>query len=398
MEIIQSCQEENTICENSQKIYRENSPEKNYFNKVNIKPWGKEYLAYQNNKIGIWILHINKDAETSLHCHFKKDSILIPLQGCFKINLFNNYRILHALDSLYVPRNIFHGIHAYSDDAILLEIELYTEKINYTDKNDLLRLKDIYIRDNDKYETSITERIAEDNEIMNLHEDSKFTFKDTKLNIITIEHSTNLENIDKAILLEGSMFINGVNISAGSLVDLTSQYSLLTPNVKLLCFHNLNYTYLQKIIYSKTHLRDYLNITKTANIGLTSGCFDILHTGHLKNLKQSKKLCNKLFVCLSSDNQIKRLKGMKRPINNLNDRINMLIHFEFIDNLILYEEIDDNTEKELDTIMSIVNPNIWFKGTDYKTEEILQKHPILKKIKLIELEDGKSTTNIANKI
>ena len=89
---------------------------------------------------------------------------------------------------------------------------------------------------------------------------------------------------------------------------------------------------------------------------------------------------------------------MKRPINNLNDRINMLIHFEFIDNLILYEEIDDNTEKELDNIMSIVNPNIWFKGTDYKIEEILQKHPILKKIKLIELEDGKSTTNIANKI
>jgi len=189
MEIIQSCQEEINICENAQKKCRENSIEKNYFYKVNIKPWGKEYLAYQNSKIGIWILHINKDAETSLHCHFKKDSILIPLQGCFKINLFNDYRIIHALDSLYIPRNIFHGIHAYSNDSILLEIEVYTEKINYTDKNDLLRLKDIYIRDNDKYETSVTERIAEDNEIMNFHEDTEFTLNDTKIKILNIDNN-----------------------------------------------------------------------------------------------------------------------------------------------------------------------------------------------------------------
>ena len=47
--------------------------------------------------------------------------------------------------------------------------------------------------------------------------------------------------------------------------------------------------------------------------------------------------------------------------------------------------------------MSIVNPEIWFKGSDYNMEQIFKKHPILKKIKIIELEEGKSTTNIINK-
>jgi rfaE bifunctional protein nucleotidyltransferase chain/domain len=204
------------------------------------------------------------------------------------------------------------------------------------------------------------------------------------------------ENFDKIFLLEGSMFINGSVISAGSLVDLSSSYSLLTHNVKLLCFRNVNYGYLNKIIYSKSHLLDYLKRFNIANIGLTSGCFDIVHTGHLKTLKLSKKMCNKLFVCLSSDNQINRLKGSKRPINKLEDRINMLMHYEFIDNIILYEEIDDIYEKELDTIIHIINPEFWFKGSDYTKEQIIEKHPTLKNIKLFELEDGKSTTNIVN--
>lgn len=90
MEFIKNTKEEIQICINSLIGIREKSIKIDYFNKVNDKPWGKEYLAFQNNQIGIWILHINKDQETSLHCHFKKDTILFPLLGSFKINLYNN--------------------------------------------------------------------------------------------------------------------------------------------------------------------------------------------------------------------------------------------------------------------------------------------------------------------
>lgn len=399
MEFIKNINDEQDICNSSLIGKRENSLKIDYFNKVNDKPWGKEYLAFQNKQIGIWILHVNKDQETSLHCHFKKDTILIPLYGYFKINLYNNYKILNLFDSLYVPRNTFHGIHSYKDDGVLMEIEIYTEKIEYTDKNDLLRIKDIYNRDKDKYETSVSERSPNENEIMNFVYPNKYYIENTQISIFKLncldELKTNYETI---IVLNGSLYSEGKKITSGSFLDLEKKHSFLTEYIEVLCLSNVDYKYLKKIICSKNHLKDFLEINKLNKIGLTSGCFDILHEGHIKNLKICKKNCDYLFVCLSSDEQIKRLKGEKRPINNLTDRINMLINYDFIDTVILYDEINDLLESELDNIMNIINPYVWFKGNDYNIEDIFKKHPSLKNIKLIDLIEGKSTTNIIKKI
>ena len=399
MEFIKTTKEEECICNKSSIGKKENSTKINYFNKVNDKPWGKEYLAFQNKQIGIWILHVNKDQETSLHCHFKKDTILIPLHGYFKINLYNNYKILNLFDSLYIPRNTFHGIHSYIDNGVLMEIEIYTEQIKYTDKNDLLRIKDIYNRDKHTYETSVNERDPNENEIMNFVYPNKYYIQSTEISVVKVNKLDQLlQNYEQVIILEGCLYSEGKRISPGSFINLNQEHSFLTEYVELLCLSNINYKYLNKIICSKSHLKDFLEIHKLYNIGLTSGCFDILHEGHIQNLKICKKNCDYLFVCLSSDEQIKRLKGNKRPINNLSDRINMLIQFDFIGSIILYDEYNDVLETELDNIMNIINPDIWFKGNDYNTEDILNKHPNLKNIKLINLVEGKSTTNIIKQI
>ena len=399
MEFIKNIKEEKELCNKSLIGIRENTKQIDYFNKVNDKPWGKEYLAYQNKNIGIWILHINCDQETSLHCHFKKDTILIPLTGCFKINLYNKYRILHMFDSIFVPRNTFHGIHSYVNNGILMEIEVYTENIEYTDKNDLLRIKDIYNRDKDKYETSVLERMPNENEIMNFINPNNYWLDKTNVSIIKANTLIDLKNkYDKIILLEGSMYSDGKRLTSGSFIDINEEFSLLTEYIEVLCLSNIDYTYLNKIIYSKNHLKDFVIKNSTKNIGLTCGCFDILHEGHITNLKLCKKKCDKLYVCLSSDEQIQRLKGEKRPINKLEDRINMLIHYDFIDFIILYDEINDEHQCELDNIINIINPEIWFKGNDYTKEDIIKIHPSLKHIELINLIKGKSTTNLINKI
>ena len=401
MEFVKSSIEENNICNNSSVKLRENSEKINYLNKVNDKPWGKEYLAYQNSQIGIWILHVNKDQETSLHCHFKKDTILMNVSGIFKINLYNSYKILNLFECVYVPRNTFHGIHSYTENGILMEIEIYTTKIQYTDKNDLLRIKDMYSRDKTNYETSVKEREPVENEIMNFHLANKYKCNNVDFLILDVNafESLNASSYERVIILDGIAFVDGIRVTSGSLIDLTKQYSLLSDSASVLCLSNINHKYLNKIICSKTHLIDYLNsMTIKKNIGLTSGCFDILHEGHIANLKKCKQNCDVLFVCLSSDTQIKKLKGDLRPINNINDRINMLINFDFIDKIILYEETDYALETELDNIMNIINPTTWFKGTDYTKESIFKKHPYLKNIKLIDLVEGKSTTNIINKI
>lgn len=403
MEFIQKTKEENDMCEKSCIGLRENSNRIDYFNKVNDKPWGKEYLAYQNKYIGIWILHVNNEQETSLHCHFKKDTILIPLYGHFKINLYNDYRILSIFESLYIPRNTFHGIHSYVNDGILMEIEIYTEKVEYTDKNDLLRIKDIYNRDKDKYETSVYERDPLENEIMTFMYPNQYSFGKTNVSVLGVNCSDDLYKLsnkyNKIILLEGSLYTDGKRITSGSFINLREPISLLTEKVVVLCLSNIDYKYLQKIIYSKNHLKDYLLKNKNiGKLGLTCGCYDIIHEGHITNMKICKKQCDVLYVCLSSDTQIQRLKGDTRPINKLEDRINMLIHYDFIDLIILYDEINDENETELDNIINIINPDTWFKGKDYIKETILKKHPTLRNIELIDLIEGKSTTNIVNKI
>ena len=59
-----------------------------YDNKLVIKPWGYEYTIYRHqNKLSVTFLKINKNHRTSLHCHPKKKTGFIVLDGKAKIQL-----------------------------------------------------------------------------------------------------------------------------------------------------------------------------------------------------------------------------------------------------------------------------------------------------------------------
>ena len=236
---------------------------------------------------------------------------------------------------------------------------------------------------------------------MNFHLEGFYNINNTRVYIQKINCFDEISVTEtKIILLEGVLFSDGKRVTSGSFIELNSQHTILSDNITILCLSNIDHGCLKKIIHSKNHLIDYLilNNVKTQTLGLTCGCFDIIHDGHTKNLKTCKKHCDILAVCLSSDEQIKRLKGSTRPINSITDRVGMLINFDFVDLVILYDETNDALETELDNIMNIINPDIWFKGTDYTKDDIIRKHPSLKKIVLVDIIQGKSSTNIIKKI
>ena len=139
-------------------------------------------------------------------------------------------------------------------------------------------------------------------------------------------------------------------------------------------------------------------LLQNKKIVLTSGCFDILHIGHLHNLKKCKSYGDTLIVCLSNDEQIKQLKGLNRPVNNYQDRINLFKTIPYVDYIILYNENNIDTEETLGDIMKILDPNYWIKGSDYNKADIINKHPYLRNIILIDNLEYKSTTNIIKKI
>lgn len=126
-------------------------------------------------------------------------------------------------------------------------------------------------------------------------------------------------------------------------------------------------------------------------IVFTNGCFDVLHIGHLTYLEEAKKLGDILILGLNSDNSIKRLKGDKRPINNLNDRIIFLNKLDFIDFIIPF---DEDTPLE---IIKLIEPDILVKGGDYEIDSVIGRE-FAKETIILPFVDGKSSTNIINKL
>lgn len=128
-------------------------------------------------------------------------------------------------------------------------------------------------------------------------------------------------------------------------------------------------------------------------IVFTNGCFDILHIGHIKYLKEAKARGDILVLGLNSDESVKRLKGPTRPINREKDRMDMLAEMEFIDYVVLFEE---DTPYNL---IAQVMPDILVKGGDYQVDNIVGADIVRNsggKVEIIPFVEGKSTTNIIN--
>lgn len=360
-----------------------------YKNCVCVKPWGYEFLAYESEKIGIWCLTINKGHSTSLHCHFKKDTILFVLSGCAKIGLIDNDVIdLPVSSYVRIPKNKFHSISSFSDVTTLLEVEVFTHDAHFSDKNDLLRIDDQYLREKTGYAQSINI----DYDISKygyfwLGNDGTYTIDSTQISVDTVTDSTYKEGL----IIDGTAYINGYYAKEGSFVKQN------VDNCKILTVSNPYMKEDSKIIYSIEHLECVKNRLQNNTISLTSGCFDILHVGHIHNLKTAKQQSDVLIVCLSSDNQIKKIKGPKRPINNIEDRLNLFKTISYVDYVVLYDENNIDTEETLDSIIKVLDPDIWFKGDDYKVEDILAKHPSLRKVSIIPNILNKSTTEIVKK-
>jgi D-beta-D-heptose 7-phosphate kinase/D-beta-D-heptose 1-phosphate adenosyltransferase len=127
------------------------------------------------------------------------------------------------------------------------------------------------------------------------------------------------------------------------------------------------------------------------NIIFTNGCFDIIHSAHIRLLQFSKKLGDILIVGINSDSSVKRLKGEHRPINDITERCTLLQNLGFIDYIVIF---NDDTPLN---ILSIIKPNIIVKGGDYSKETIIGSE-YAKEIVIYDYMNGISSTKTISKI
>ncbi len=125
-------------------------------------------------------------------------------------------------------------------------------------------------------------------------------------------------------------------------------------------------------------------------IVFTNGCFDLLHLGHVRYLREAGKLGDILIVGLNSDASVKRMKP-QRPINEELHRAEVLAALEMVDYVTIFSE---DTPYEL---IKTIKPDVLVKGGDWKIEDIVGSD-IVADVRSLPYVAGVSTTGIIEKI
>ncbi|HEX7672801.1 MAG TPA: D-glycero-beta-D-manno-heptose 1-phosphate adenylyltransferase [Bdellovibrio sp.] len=129
-------------------------------------------------------------------------------------------------------------------------------------------------------------------------------------------------------------------------------------------------------------------------IVFTNGVFDLLHIGHVRYLQEARSLGDALVIGVNADASVKRLKGPTRPIQNENDRAEILAALACVDFTVIF------TEDTPENLIHKVKPDILVKGGDWKIETIVGAPFVMSyggKVMSLQFVDGKSTTKIIEK-
>lgn len=144
-------------------------------------------------------------------------------------------------------------------------------------------------------------------------------------------------------------------------------------------------------------LRPLLDILRSAGrkIVFTNGCFDLIHTGHIRYLEKARSFGDVLIVAVNSDASVRGIKGDKRPINTEAERMETLAALCSVDYVVLFNEPDPHR------IIAELQPDVLVKGGDWPIEQIIGRDIVEARggrAVSVGYIEGASTTGIIEKI
>ncbi len=151
-----------------------------------------------------------------------------------------------------------------------------------------------------------------------------------------------------------------------------------------------------QVIPSWSDLTKALSVVRAGRkVVFTNGCFDILHVGHVRYLKEARAQGDILVVALNTDASVRALKGDGRPLNNEAARAEVLAALDCIDFVTSFsEDIPEN-------VIRAVKPDVLVKGGDYSVDTIIGAKFVMSYggvVKPLQFVDGYSTTSLIEKI
>ena len=97
---------------------------------------------------------------------------------------------------------------------------------------------------------------------------------------------------------------------------------------------------------------------------LANGCFDLLHVGHLRYLRDARSRGDVLVVAVNTDASVRGLKGEGRPLVPLEERAELLLALEPVDHVVAFDE------PTLEPTLRALLPDVHAKGTDYTADGV----------------------------
>jgi rfaE bifunctional protein nucleotidyltransferase chain/domain len=128
----------------------------------------------------------------------------------------------------------------------------------------------------------------------------------------------------------------------------------------------------------------------------TNGVFDLLHPGHVQLLQFAREQGDILVVGVNDDASVRRLKGEKRPIFPLAERMEILAALECVDYVVPFSE---DTPLQLITALSRID--VLVKGGDYSPEQVVGRGEVEGhggRLCLFKLKDNYSSSALIGKI
>src|SRR6266516_2074067 len=139
-----------------------------------------------------------------------------------------------------------------------------------------------------------------------------------------------------------------------------------------------------------SHLRNQGRV-----IVFTNGCYDLLHIGHISCLQRAKRLGDILVVGLNSDECVRALKGVSRPLVSQDERQRLVAALDCVDFVVI---LDDLTPRNM---IASLRPDILVKGSDY-TMQTVEGQDIVEsyggRVELVPIVGEKSTTKMIAQI
>ena len=181
------------------------------------KPWGYEYLIYQNDEVAIWHLFIDKWQKTSLHCHPNKKTGLLVLCGGGEVRFLNGKQKVFTGDKVMIRHGLFHQTKNMTSETLqLFEIE------TPVDKADIVRLEDSYGRAGtpygleDEVDIDFTELIGAPQAI-----------GDCEVSITNINSPEDLGTCELVMIVRGGIYFNEHQVAGpGDILNRQTFYSL----------------------------------------------------------------------------------------------------------------------------------------------------------------------------